>query len=221
MLNVFWSRFLQCEFWKSKGVAPLYLTIKDHKPIKPGEFTKTRPVYASQSGMGVYLNILISYLLDPIEEKMKGVIETTSSEEMLHRIDRMNGEWENMGGYAKGANELGRLKWAINIVILGADAESLYPNLQKETSARVCAQEVLESEVEVTDLDWKEMGRYLFLNMSKEQHVEWDVQQWIPEKDKGGKESKLTMNSEQILGPNPPKADEWTFTEDKPSAFTL
>ena len=105
------------------------------------------------------------------------------------------------------------------MVLIGADAEALYPNLQKEISARLCAEEIISTDIDYQYLDWKEMCRYLYLNMTEEQHREWKVIHWIPVRltESGDTESKLTMHSKQVLGPHPPKEKEWIFRDDEPT----
>ena len=97
-----------------------------------------------------------------------GVHEVTSSEDMLANIDKLNKEFRDP-----------RVQNLDDIVLIGADAEQLYPSLQKEISARICAGELMRSDLEYQDLKWKEMGRYRFLTMSEGEQIEWKVDKWI------------------------------------------
>ena len=58
------------------------------------------------------------------------------------------------------------------------------------------------------------MGQYLFLNMTSEEHKEWGISELIPTRVTESRESKLTMHSEQVLGPHPPKDKEWVFPKE-------
>ena len=57
---------------KAEGIAPVYFSIKDHKKICEGELPKVRPICSSQQGMGVYLQDLISDLLEPVADLLEG-----------------------------------------------------------------------------------------------------------------------------------------------------
>ena len=99
----------------------------------------------------------------------------------------------------------------LNMVLLGADAETLYPSLKKEISAKIVVNELINADTRCLDLERKEMGKYVYLNMSPEEHKELGIGYWMPNRETNGRKSKLTMNNEQILGPKPPKEEKWIF----------
>ena len=67
-----------------------------------------------------------------------------------------------------------------DIMTLGCDAVSLFPNLKKKETARELFKEVLKSDVTVQGLSWKEMGRYIAINSSPSDQDEWKVKHLIP-----------------------------------------
>ena len=68
----------------------------------------------------------------------------------------------------------------MNMILLGADAVSLYPKLRKDQSAKIVASEFLKSDLEVTGTDWKEISRYVKMNSTRRQQIDWNVTQYLP-----------------------------------------
>ena len=52
-------------------------------------------------------------------------------------------------------------------MIIGSDCVSLYPNLTKRTTADEVAEGIMESEIEWSDINWKEGVRFLVLGRPK------------------------------------------------------
>ena len=67
--------------------------------------------------------------------------------------------------------------------------------MKGEISARICAEELKNSNIDFQDLDEQEMGRYIYLNLTKKQQREWEVDGLIPRREINT-QSKLTMNSD-------------------------
>ena len=98
-----------------------------------------------------------------------------------------------------------------NLILLGADAEALYPSLQKNITAQVVAEEVIKSTLNFQDVDHREMGRYIYLILSAQEHQERGITHLIPSRNTNGSSCKLTMKSKQMLGPHKPKETEWNY----------
>ena len=107
----------------------MYMMIKDHKQPDQEELPKTRPVVSSQNGMNVHLSNIISEVLEPLAERV-GTNEIISSEDLLSKVDKVNKQLQTMHAEGK-AEELN------NMVLIGADAEALYPSLMKDISDEV------------------------------------------------------------------------------------
>ena len=144
--------------------------------------------------MNVFLSDILSEVLEPVAENI-GANEVCSSEDLLNTIDQVNKKLE----------ALKNTKESEEIVLLAADAEALYPSLKRDTCAKICAEEIQNSSLDFQDINWKEMTRYLYLNMTESVQKQWKVDRWIPRRDTGGEPSKLTMLSKQMLGPKPPE----------------
>ena len=175
---------------ETANVSPMCPLIKDHKPVAKGELPQTKPVVSYQNGMNIYSSNIISEVSEPLADRV-GMNEVRSSEDMLASIDDLNLKLKDIPG-------------AENLVLVGGDTEGPYHNLQKDISAKICGEEILniDSDFDFDDLDWQEMGPYLWLNMTAEEHEEWKIKYWIPHMLK--RTNKLTLHSKQILEPHPP-----------------
>ena len=136
------KRFRETMLNKTAAIPNLSLLIKDHKPVKPGEIPKSRPVCASNESMNIHLSNLMSEILDPLADNCEG-IETVSTEDLLSEVDQINSY------LIKASNDPNcdkKLRQDIKqMVLIGADAVSLFPNLKKDQTAEVIAQEFLDS----------------------------------------------------------------------------
>ena len=47
-------------------VPPMYLMVKDHKHVEPGDPPPTRPVVSGSGGMNLHLNDILSKVLEPL-----------------------------------------------------------------------------------------------------------------------------------------------------------
>ena len=189
------SRVRETTINKGDNVAPLYVLLKDHKPVVQGELPKTRPVCSSQQGLNYHLQNILSDVVEPLAEEVRGGIEVGSTEDLLHEVDQLNKWWmENKIG-----EDLG------DVMILGCDAVSLFPNLKKEETARELFKEVVSSQVEVKGVSWKEMSRYIAINSTVEEQEEWQVADYVAKRrhTKGpvpGMTSKDVMREEKDCG---------------------
>ena len=89
----FWnhtSRIRETTINKGDNVAPLYILLKDHKPVVEGEVPKTRPVCSSQQGLNFHLQNILNDLVEPTAEEVCGGIEVSSTEDLLHDLDKLN-----------------------------------------------------------------------------------------------------------------------------------
>ena len=133
------SRVRETTMNKGDNVAPLYILLKDHKPVVEDELPKTRPVCSSQKGLNFHLQNILSDVIEPLAEEVEGSIEVGSTEDLLHEVDRLN-DWWKKNMMEDDQDE---------VMLLGCDAVSLFPNLRKEESAAEVFREVMESKVSV------------------------------------------------------------------------
>ena len=100
-----------------------------------------------------------------------------------------------------------------DMLLIGADAVSLYPNLRKKETAEIVADEYLKCDLEVSGLKWKEMARYVILNSTEDEQKRWNVKQYMPvRKHKTGTRPSMTS----MEGAKPVNENQWQFTEVEP-----
>ena len=104
--------------------------------------------------MNYHLSNIISELLEPIADQSPDSVEVLPSEDMLSSIDKLNKELEQT--IALGGKEREKIR---DLILIGADAEVLYPSLTKEILAKVIREQVEKLPINFQDLDWKEMGK--------------------------------------------------------------
>ena len=192
---------------KGCNVASMYTVVKDHKPPDPDTgLPKTRPIVASKGGFNLYLQNILSDVLEPVAEEVEGSIEACSTEDFLNKVDQLNESWKKNIN----SNNL------TDAMILGSDAESLYPSLKKEETAAQVYKEVVNSKVEFQDIQWKEAARYLAINCEPWQHKHYKVQQYIPRRvNRKGVEPGMT--SRDVMDPKVDADSQWTFRNINPS----
>ena len=118
---------------------------------------EAHPICSSAKGMGVYLNDLISDILEPLADHIQGGNEVLSGEQMLHTFESINMRWEVYSKSIDGAEKLTQLE---DHMILGADVVSLYPNLLKNEAVEIVRKEVVQFEIKYV-IDWQEAARYI------------------------------------------------------------
>ena len=79
-------------------------------------------------------------------------------------------------------------KW----VVVSLDVKALYPSLKIEESAKIVSEIVRLSGIEVDGADWKEIGKYLAINMNWEEVEELELEEVVPKRISGGGR-KVTM----------------------------
>ena len=86
------ARLRATKLTHSLSVAPLYLLFKDHKgwTVEAGGPPPTRPVASAGGGQDDHLSETISTVLEPVANKMKGGMETTSTPDFISKIVELN-----------------------------------------------------------------------------------------------------------------------------------
>ena len=149
---------------RNHSLAPLYSLRKDHKNIEDREKgPPTRPVCAASNAYNNRLSHLISTILRPVWQNQQTTC--TSTEEMIAAIEEAN---ENIDE---------------RTTIGSADVKALYPSLDIDFTAEKVSEMFLESELTV-DVDSKELGLYLSLNMTKDEIEQENLSRYCPERRK-------------------------------------
>ena len=119
---------------------PILFTLpKDHKNKEENGDPKTRPVCGAKRSVNGRVGNLLSEVLRAVIEGEE-TDECISTEEMLHHMEVAAEEIAAVPG--------------VRITVASEDAEALYPSLDIEQSARICAERVSRSEVDFMGIDY-------------------------------------------------------------------
>ena len=190
-------------------VPTMSLLVKDHKDVPEGALPPTRPVVSGCSSMNRNISDILSEVLEPVARQMEGVNEFLSTEESLNMVDQLN---TALGR----AEEAGHPCNKEDLCIVGADVKALYPSLDAYTTGETIRREIIRSPIEFTDLEWKEMARYVAFTSDPHQHKSWGVHHLIPKRRfKYGRRPGIT-------GADPLSADidseeQWVFPRIEPT----
>ena len=137
----------------------MYLVVTDHKTITPGDLPKTRPMVAGCKLMARHLAGFISDIVEALADCMKNPMEAISTEDMLAIVEDYNAKvLSGFWGEDFDPEEL---------VLLGADVVSLFPSMDTTEVAREIRKELEETELRITEVDWKSLALYIALNMNQ------------------------------------------------------
>ena len=79
----------------SENVSPGYITIKDHKVMKPGELPDTGFMVSGVQRMGLPMNNLLSDVVEATSDRLSAQsLEVKSSEHLMFRFNQYNKEME-------------------------------------------------------------------------------------------------------------------------------
>ena len=68
----------------------LYLVIKDHKPVEPGQLPKTRPIVAANQSMCRHLAGILSDIIEGLANAMEDPLEAIRTEDTLAIVEEYN-----------------------------------------------------------------------------------------------------------------------------------
>ena len=147
------------------GYAPLYALRKDHKEVDdPVLGPPTRPVCGGSSAYNNKLSYFLGLLLRPVWQEKDTVC--LSTEEMLADIHE--------------TNESGVLDEECTIG--SADVAALYPSIDVEIASAIVSEMFIESDVQIADVDTRELGLYLSLNRTRAQLTACGLAQYCPKR---------------------------------------
>ena len=134
---------------------PILFTLpKDHKDKEENGDPKTRPVCGAKRSVNGRVGNLLSEVLRAVIEGEE-TDECISTEEMLHHMEVAAEEIAAVPG--------------VRITVASEDAEALYPSLDIEQSARICAERVSRSEVDFMGIDYDWAVKYIAMNLTKDE----------------------------------------------------
>ena len=125
----------------SEEVPPLYLVIKGHKVVQPGQLPKTRPIVAACQSMTRHMAGLLSDLIEALADNMSNPLEVVSSEDLLAVIEEYNQQVQ--AGY------FGDDFDPDEVLLLGADVRALSPSLDCKEVSKEVMKKLLETEMRI------------------------------------------------------------------------
>ena len=222
---------------QSCSVSSMSLLVKDHKVWDPTEGPpKTRPVCGP--GFNVHFSDIVSEILEPVANAMKHTAEVISTEDMVSKFNIYNEKSVHLeklqpdgsicqqdGNICQQDGRICQQDGSIcqqdgkmfqegegSEVIIGADADVLYPSLEGEMAGIAAKNAVMESSIEWEGVNYKEAARYIVLESSEAEVRTSKLRRVLPaRKFKKGTRPK-------IAGPGPrgpekvdDEEDQWVF----------
>ena len=171
---------------------PLYGLRKDHKPVPPGQEESGPPLRAlagarqsPNSRLGHFLSNIVNDYVDCAGVKS----ECRSSEEMRAAFQEFNR-----------LDSTTRMKCKT----ISMDVKALYPSMSWPEIITAIKEMITESEMEIKNVDWKEVGKYLAVMMTEQEIQEEGLTHVVP-KRRGIRLRKITINYLQ----QKKNADKW------------
>ena len=151
-------------------VPPMYLTIKDHKPVKEGELPSTRPIVSGCQSLSRHLSNILSEIVESLSQSVEDSGEVISTEDLISKIEEYNAKIRS----GEISDE--------ELILLGIDAVALFPSLDPEQTAKEVREEFVRSEM-VLDPEvwkWEELVTYVAMNHTQEEIDKLGLSQVIP-----------------------------------------
>ena len=148
------------------AIVPLmYPSPKVHKePDEKGD-PRSRPVVQANTCITSRPGEILADILDAAIQSFPDSLECQSTEEMLAEIDKVNPTIENEGK---------------NVCIGSGDAVSLYPSLQHEASAKLCAEIIMSCPAVFSNIDTQAAVAFVSTNSTEKEIKEAGLSGIIP-----------------------------------------
>ena len=150
---------------------PMYGLRKDHKSHDNKEIgPPVRPVCGASESPNSRLSNFLSRIINDFADKIGIETECRSSEEMKAAFEQYNSGDENIREKCQ---------------VISMDVKALYPSMEVEEVVKAVREMVESSEDQPDDVDWWEVGKYLAVNMTKEEVERERLIHVIPSRKKG------------------------------------
>ena len=147
---------------------PMYGLRKDHKSFEDEqEGPPVRPVCGANDAPNSRLSHILSRIINDYCEDAKINTECKSSEEMRAAFEEFNGKDEGVRKKCK---------------ILSMDVKALYPSMDWEEIVLALREMIEESEREIEDVDWHELGKYIAVTLDKEEVEKEGLRLVVPQR---------------------------------------
>ena len=172
----------------SNLVPPGYILIKDHKEVEIGKLPGARLVISNCRGMGEPLATLLSNLVESLAMCMEDPFQVLSSEDLISKLEDYNKQVDEEGesqattstptsppkvpnhavppkaGCPTNPPQTPNPSEQQPCIFLGADAIKLFPSLEQSQVAKLVAQAFLDSKMEMSEMNYKEVAKYVAVN---------------------------------------------------------
>ena len=197
-------------FLGENSPAPMYILIKDHKETKDGEFPKTRPVVAGCSSYNVGLSEILSELLEGVYKTKEDKVGVISSDDFLANLHQFNKKISDEGLQIYDPENVAHVSGEVpTISMIASDVVALFPSMKVKTTARICAEMIVQSETDFQELDLQEMLLYIRMNQDMVSDLR-QVQPYLPQRRKKGGKCAPGMTNTQIEGPHHSHPSRWS-----------
>ena len=210
------------------NVAPMYLLTKDHEVVKPGQLPASRPVVSSREGMSYPFSNIISDVIEPLASNIPENSDVVSTEDLLSKIDRLNEQLHKEGltaepqtpkgdevGGEGGCDQL--VNDGREFVMIGADAEKLYPSLNHHRTAQAIYEAALITPIEWEDFQWQEQAKYIAVCMDQDEYTECGVARLIPTRKSNNGVKPQINGEEMVTGVGRNKSSSWVPKDTVPT----
>ena len=174
----------------------LKLCHKDHKETKPGLPAPRRPICSASLSPNGQASHLISLILNELARHQDQGTECRSTEKMIAGMeDKVN-------------------KADIQqLVVGGMDVSALYPNLLAIPSTQIITEVFMETDITIEGINWEEVGKYLAINLTREEIRNLGLQEVVSSRAKVGG-CHPGMTTAEVMGKL-----YWEEEEEVPSLF--
>ena len=164
-------------------------------PQDPKDILSPRPVVAAASGLSSRAGDCLADFLEPLVNVETPRMEDRSTEEVLSQLQEAEVSIRDQG--------------LTDTMVGSLDVRALYPSLDQEGSARAVARFVLESNVEISGVDWRAAQIFVASNLTQEQVVAEGISEIVPRRlHKKGKRPRATTDELRMKRSNPASVPE-------------
>ena len=165
----------------------LYFTIKDHKPMVPGEPLPARPVCGATKAHNAQLGFMLVKVLDGVSDILakQHDYESLDTQDTLAVME------------SKVNNQNTR-----DLVIFSTDVKSLYPSLDAKQCVAIITKLVKDSRLVVEGVDWDQAVLYLAVTLTRDKVDEFGLQEIVPAwRRAGGRGRPPGITTKEVRGP--------------------
>ena len=142
--------------------------LKDHKPPRSDGSQPGRPLCLAKRAPNMVLGNLVSEVLERIADAEQNEHECINTEMLCREVQDANIRIKQ--------NNVSRE----DVVIGSLDAVALYPSLKLQETSDIIHNMVLQSEVDVRGLQWKELAKYLYIVCTPQQIDRAGLRDFLP-----------------------------------------